>query len=304
MVVPRPWSAIEKQRDLDQARLIAKPNATDTRFKFAAFCLFGCWLTIVFSLYHSIKHYKPRNRGIFNRVVGFIRYTPNKFLLTIPLSLALVGYTAASAFDFDLSPLKYHDPDLGMMYGLGWGSIILIILVYEIAGYIDPNEDRELIRQRRIRGAEIDQEMGITKKPHWWSRLHTDNTPMNVQDRIARNVGELGGGRATAKNLERSIEMGNMPVSKRQDVNKPAGNVEAIRMAANLLFPAQGENIETQERFTDHPDTARGRSDSRAKEANETTRQAMSDRSDSHHSAASGLTLGAKPQQVRSMLDV
>ena len=127
---------------------------------------------------------------------------------------------------------------------------------------------------------------------------------MNMQDRIARNVGELGGGTATAKNLERSIEMGNMPVSKRQDVNRPAGNAEAIRMAANLLFPAQGENIETQERFTDHPETARGRSDSRAKEANESTRQAMSDRSDSNHSAASGLTLGAKPQQVRSMLDV
>jgi len=217
----------------------------------------------------------------------------------------MIGYGAACAFDFSISPLKV-DANLGFMYGLGWGPIAMIILIHEIWGYVDPNEDRELIRQRRVRGAEIDQEMGITKKPHWWSRLNGENRTMNMNDHIARNVSEIGGGRATTRNLERSIEMGNMPASKRRDSNKPAANIEAVRLAANLLFPAHTGMEETQERFTDHPEPGRGRtvSSAAADETSSTTRARTSDRSDSNHSTASAVTLGAKPQQVRSMLDV
>lgn len=302
MVIPRPWGAIELQRSPDQIKQYAEPSATDIRFKLAAFFLFGSWLTTVASLQHSIKHYKPRNRGLFNRAFGLIRYVPLKFLFTIPLSFVMIAYEAACAFDFSISPLKVNT-NLGMMYGLGWGPIAMIIVIHEIWGYFDPNEDRELIRQRRVRGAEIDQEMGITKKPSWWSRLNTDNRPMNMNDHIARNVSEIGGGRVTTRNLERSIEMGNMPVSKR-DRNKPA-NIEAVRMAANLLFPAHTME-ETQERFTDHPEPGRGRtaSSAAAYENSSTTRAGTSGRSDSNHSTASAVTLGAKPQQVRSMLGV
>ena len=190
-----------------------------------------------------------------------------------------------------------------MMYGLGWGTIALIIVVYEIYGYINPNEDRDLIRQRRIRGAEIDQEMGITNKPHWWRRLHTDNRELNIHDVIARNVGEIGGGRATTKNMERSIEMGNMPVSKRRDSNKPVGEIDAVRVAANLLFPSASPT-ERSDPFRDNP--GRGRSPGEARrEASGAgrgeTRAGLSERSDS---TASGVTLGAQPQVVRSMLDV
>jgi len=302
MVVPRSWGAIEKQRDPDQARLIAEPVATDIRFKIAAFSLFGGWLTTVYSLQHSIKHYKPRNRGVHNRIFGLIRYTPKKFLLTLPLSLAMIGYEAACAFDFSISPLK-NKPDIGMMYGLGWGTIAAIFLVYEVSGYIDPNEDRELIRQRRIRGAEIDQEMGITKKPHWWSCLHGDNKSVNVHDRIARNVHEIGGGRATTKNLERSIEMGNMPASHRRDSSKPKGDLEAIRLAANLLFPTPSGMSERSDPFSDNPDRGRspGARSGVARETSSISRAPVSDRSDSTNS---GLTLGAQPQQIKSMLDV
>lgn len=261
-------------------------------------------MSTLFSLQHSIKHYKPRNRGLFNRMFGFIRYTPPKFLFTLALSLVMIGYEAACAFDFSISPLKYQT-NLATMYGLGWAPIALILIVYEIAGYIDPNEDRELLHQRRVRGIEADQEIGITKKPHWWSRLHGDNRALNMQDRIAQNVGEIGGGRATTKNLERSIEMGNMPVSKKQDQNKPVGDIDAIRVAANLLFP-NSTNEETQERFTDAPVSGgRGRSLGETGRSNPSgrneTRGGLSDRSDSTNS---GVTLGAQPQQIRSMLDV
>jgi Protein of unknown function (DUF2434) len=303
MVIPRPWGAIELQRDPAQTKQHAEPAATDLRFKMAAFFLFGGWLTTVFSLWHSIKHYKARNRGIFNRTLGLIRYLPPRFVLTIPLAFVMIGYEAACSFEFSISPLKVNT-NLGFMYGLGWGPIALIIIIQEIYGYLAPNDDRELIRQRRIRGAQIDQEMGITKKPHWWSRLHNENKPMNVHDHIARNVAEIGGGRATTRNLERSIEMGNMPVSKRRDSNKPVPDITTVRAAANLLFPAHTME-ETQERFTDRPDQGRGRTVSNAAaEASPTVRSVVNDRSDSNHSTASGLTLGARPQQIRSMLDV
>jgi hypothetical protein len=300
MTIPRSWTNIERQRSPDQTLEYAKPTATDIRFKLAALVNFIGWLTIVYSLRHSIKYYKPRNRGPLNRTVGFIKFTPFKFFLTIPLSLVMVGYDVACAFDFDVSPLKLHT-NLGFMYGLGWGSIACIILVYEIAGYFDPNEDRELIRQRRVRGAEIDSEMGIVKKPHWWSRLHGDNKELNVHDRIARNVGELGGGRATAKNLERSIEMGNMPVSKKQDPNKPAkGDLEAVRMAASLLFPASATS-ERSDPFQDVPDEGRSPRGSRPREVSQDPRKTLSDRSISTNS---GVSITAPPQRIRSMLDV
>jgi hypothetical protein len=241
---------------------------------------------------------------MLNRAFGLMKYLPPKFLFTIPLALVMIGYEAACAFEFSISPLKINT-NLGFMYGLGWGPIAMIIVVQEIHGYLTPNDDRELIRQRRVRGAEIDREMGITKKPHWWSRLKVDNQSMNIQNSIARNVSEIGGGRATTRNLERSIEMGNMPVSKRRDSSKPVPEITNLRNAANLLFPANTGIEETQERFTDHPEPGRGRTASNsAAETSPTPRTGLNDRSGSNDSAASGLTLGARPQQIRSMLDV
>jgi hypothetical protein len=300
MVVPRSWTNIEKQRSPDQTRDFAEPTATDMRWKLAALFNFLGWLTIVFSLRHSIKHYKPRNRGLLNRAIGFVRYTPNKFLLTIPLALAMVGYEAACAFDFDISPLKLHT-NLGYMYGLGWTSIACILLVQEVSGYIDPNEDRELIRQRRVRGAEADAEMGITKKPHWWSRLHGDNRALNVHDHIARNVSEVGGGRPTTRGVERSIEMGNMPVSKKQDPNRPVkGELDAVRVAATLLFPASTTS-ERSDPFRDNPERGRNLGDGRPRETSQDTRVTISDRS---ISTESGASITGQPQKIRSMLDV
>ena len=98
--------------------------------------------------------------------------------------------------------------------------------------------------------------------------------------------------------------MGNMPVSKKNDHHKPVENIEAIRVAAKLLFP-NATNEETQERFTDAPVTGRGRSLGDGGQLNPSvrneTRAGLSDRSDSTNS---GVTLGAQPQQIRSMLDV
>ena len=230
-------------------------------------------------------------------------------MLTLSLSLGLVVYAIGCSFDFSISPLNL-EVDLGTMYGWGWGSVTLILVVQEIAGYLDPNEDRELIRQRIIRGAEIDEQMGITKKPHWWSRLHGDNRELGVHERIARNVSEVGGGQATTRGIVTNIEMGNMPVSKTMSESvgeRPGkGELDAVRLAANLLFPVNnGNSSNSTASFGDSPGRGRSPGDMGSRVSSQQTRIATSDhRNDSTGTQESRATLGAPPQQIRSMLDV
>ena len=284
MVVPRSWTAIEKQRDPEQANLMAQPVATDARFKAAAFLLFCGWLTTIFSLHHSINHYKPLNNGPSTRAYSTIRYVPTKFLLTLPLSLIMIGYEAAIAFDFSISPLNI-DPNLPVVYLVGWLPIATIFVVFEIAGFSDPNEDRELIRQRRTRGAEADIEIGITKKPHWWSRLHGDNQPRSVHDEIARNVNELGGVEATHNHMESNIEM-------------RCGSAKSVLLPIDATEP----QIKSKRNAREIPNINRGRRMNEPGSSGEiNNRLPRIDRSDS---PSSGTTLVANQQQIRSMLDV
>lgn len=300
MTIPRGWTGIEEQRDPGQQAAVAEPAATDNRFKAAAFFLFLAWLVICFSLRHSIHHYKPRNRGIFNSSIGFLKYMPVKFLITLPLTLLVISYAAVCAFDFSVSPLKLGGNNR-WIYGMGFTPIALIILIQEIFGYLDPNEDRELIRQRRIRGAEIDAEMGYTKKPSWWSRLHGDQY-LSVTDTITKNVREVAGRREGI--TEQSIEMGALPISPQRGhpenitSNRYGSSVpESVRIGASLLFPAPSGSIAKQsDPFADPKE--RGRLGS---ERTTTATRGTSERS---ASTTSGTTLNAPPQKIRSMLDV
>ncbi|KAG9246017.1 hypothetical protein BJ878DRAFT_498875 [Calycina marina] len=235
MVIPRNWTNIEKQRDADQTRTYAEPVATDVRFKLGSFSLFGGWCTTVFSLGHSIHHYVlPLN----HRVLGVMKTIPLKFLLVLPLALITIGYSAALSFSFPISPLNLY-PQLGYVYGLGWAPVFLIVLILEVYGYIDPNEDRELIKQRRKRGEEIDHRFGIVKKPAWWRILHHRDFDVGVQERIRRNVGEIGGGSATTRKIRDDVEMRSVaPVDDEDLERKPLErDSDSIRMAAGLLFP-------------------------------------------------------------------
>lgn len=304
MVVPRSWTAIEKQRSLEQAIQVAKPSATDIRFKLAAFFLFGGWLTTIFSLCHSIKHNMPHRSGVLNSSSGDIFYVPTKFLLVMLLSLVMVGYGAACALEFSVSPLNLNT-DVAMMYGLGWAPIALILIVYEIFGYLDPNEDRELKRQRRVRGSEINRQLGITPKPHWWRLLHRDNRELNVHDQIARNVGEISGGLATSKSLDQSIQMESMPIAKNNEVKKASSDVRLTTLAVNLAPPDAATNgaIRMGDGLGDGPDRSRnpvgGGVDGIC--LMDEGRGSIRERSESTNS---GVTLVARPQRIRSMLDV
>ncbi|KUI59505.1 hypothetical protein VP1G_06746 [Cytospora mali] len=247
LVIPRNWGNIELQRSVEQTMVRAVPGATDNRFKSAAFILFMGWLTCAYHLRHSIKHYKERNRGIINRAVGLIKFTPYRFLLIIPISLFVVAFQAITVWKFEWSIMNVHGNRFSIFVG-GYGPAVLIMLIQIIAGFINPNEDKELIRQRRMRGAENDRELGIVAKPAWWSRLNGDHTNESMRDRITRNVRELGGGRATAKNIDESVEVrtrnaepssgaGGIEMSQMRGTTSNAGGAGATRPGAgNVSF--------------------------------------------------------------------
>lgn len=272
MTIPRSWTKIQFQRSPEQQNALAKPTATDSRFKIAGFLAFFAWCTICYSLRHSIHHYKPRNRGLFNRLFGFLRYCPTKFLLTIPLLLIKILYATASAFVWDLSPLKANG-NFGWMYGLGHAPALLILIIFEIWGYLEPNEDRALMTQRAQRERTSDGELGIVKKPSWWSKLAGDRYLSN-DARLKALTTEVGGGRATGRNIEEAIELGILPLPSvdpfRDEVDEPRDNDDVDYRSRNRGPYADSD----------------GTSTTRAE------------------SVRTVSTYSARPQQVRSMLDI
>lgn len=310
--------------------MFAEPTATDARFKAATFCLFIAWLTIVVSVWHSIHHYEERNRGFLNRVVGGLGFMPFRFVLILPLSLAMVAYQGLAAWDFDVSPLKQATNYIAMYVG-GYAPALLIIIIQNVAGFTRSNEDKALIQQRRKRGAELDSELGLVRKPAWWSRVNGDHGPGGMRDMILRNVREVGGGRATAQNVEAAastrdreadvaanqpIEMneirrttsiasslrtgGSAPPPHEPYIGKSERrrHERTMQYAAGLLFPNEPPPPPAPV-----PGAATAEDRGRGATANLSSqyRPGTSERS---NSTASGTSLNAQPQQVRSMLDI
>ncbi|KAL2194226.1 hypothetical protein P885DRAFT_43418 [Corynascus similis CBS 632.67] len=331
MVVPRNWSPIQLQRYPQQTADEAAPTATDARFKAAAFLLVVCWLTIVFSLRHSIKYYCPRNRGLFNRILGFFRYTPLRFALLLPLAAAVIAYQALAAFYFEYSPVKVGGLNTAVFVG-GYTPSLLILAVQIAFGFLNPNEDRELQRQRRVRNQALNREMGIVPKPSWWQRINGEIMDPNdgVRERLMRNVREVHGTKPTGSvtavsgdsqndGLDAPLEM--TPVSPpplvSPRVTSPpiqhyTGRSERRRqertaeLAAGLLFPEAAQ--------TSAATAARRREelmmDGPPPSYTETVRVTQPNSNNPSHVArslsgqsSSGST-NQPPQQIRSMLDV
>ncbi|GAP92675.1 hypothetical protein SAMD00023353_9300050 [Rosellinia necatrix] len=319
VVIPRNWGVIELQRSPEQLLAKAKPAATEARFKVAPFLLLISWLTILVSLWHSVRHYEARNRGLLNRVVGFIRYIPYRFLLMIPLSLVVIAYQALAAWEFDLSPLK-KDTNLVAMYVGGYVPALLLVIILCVSGFVRPNEDKELIRQRRERGNRIDQELGITKRPAWWQRLHGNVTSGDaIRDQLYRNVREVGGNNRAqhvaeqrAANTEATpaanstMEMSSIRRSPSISSSTapppytPSGkagqrrNDQTIQVVASLLFPNANNTAPP-------PPPVDGRGRGADAPPQHTRNPGYNGRSSS---TASGASITAPPQQIRSMLDV
>ncbi|KAI9827104.1 MAG: hypothetical protein M1826_006468 [Phylliscum demangeonii] len=216
MTIPRSWTAIEYQRSTEQQRAEAQPAATDGRFKAAAAFALLAWLVILYSLRHSIHHYRPPAPAPthpLRRVRHLAHHTPYKFWVLLPLSLVVVGYAIATSIEWAISPLKF-DASSGWIYGLGYAPVLLIVLACEVCGYRDENEDVLLIRQRRDRGRVVDAELGIlgNQKPAWWHRAgpgEVSRDPLLALRMAVRN--EVGGGPSTHRKVERAMEMRPLP---------------------------------------------------------------------------------------------
>jgi hypothetical protein len=213
MTIPRNWGPLEDQVDNTETDTITIPNATEPRLKAAGILAFLAWCATCYHLYHSIHYYKPKRRGPFGGLASFIHHIPLRFVLILPLLLTLIAYTAASAWIWDISPVR-RGVNTGWLYGLGYAPVILILAVNEVSGIISPNEDQELLRQRTERGHAVDAELGIdrrARKPWWWRTTAGHTFGASPEARLRALTTEIGGGMATARGIGRGIELGNVP---------------------------------------------------------------------------------------------
>lgn len=292
------------QRSPELTLNVAKPSATEARFKAAPFCLLVAWFTIIVSLAHSIKHYRRRRVGLLDSVVDAFRAIPLRFLLMIPLALVMIIYQMLVTFQWDYSPLNVEG-NVPAIYIGGYVPILLILLVQLLHAYVAPNEDKELIRQRRIRGAEEDRDLGIANKPAWWKRAKHGTGPTSMRDMIRQNVNEVGGRRRTSQERARDVPPG-------EDADRDVELVETRREDAPPRLPPTGvppTGVPRYEGRSERRRTERTLQDAAsvlfpesgaAQEQEEEQAQGLLDvPPPSYHEST-----GRSPQNVRSMLDV
>ncbi|KAL1837371.1 hypothetical protein VTJ49DRAFT_3953 [Mycothermus thermophilus] len=321
MIIPRNWTPIQHQRYPEQTLSDAAPAATDSRFKAAAFLLLVSWIVILLSLRHSIKHYCPRNRGFLNRAIGLVRYTPARFKLLIPLAAVVVAFQALVAFRFEYSPLRVGG-NLAAIFAGGYLPSLLILYVQIAFGFLNPNEDLELKRQRRVRNQEYDREMGVVHKPSWWRRVNGEVLDPNasMRERLAANARELHGakprpadggfGPVVPDDAAGPVEM--TPVSPPPPaVSRPyTGRSERLHqdrtvdMAASLAFSeAAAAREAAADRARHHQELMQDAPPPPAYSEAVRTRQTDVARTRSGQSEG-GVSTDQPPMRVRSMLDV
>ncbi|KAF2827603.1 hypothetical protein CC86DRAFT_369697 [Ophiobolus disseminans] len=266
MVIPRSWSGLKKQNTEWQIEHIARPAATGARDKAGAILAVCAWMVICYSLWHSLKHYKQESW----------KHCPPKLAISIVVLAARLGYGMASAWNWDISISKVG-VQLGWPFGLGYAAILVIILILEIAGFLEENEDKVLIAQRTARGRVHDTELNITRKPSWWQKNFKDRY-LSDEQRHKNMTAEIGGGRATSQRIEQDLEMRSLTVT-----NLEAGTaLEDPFRDEPLATPLQTRQMETASSHTNMSDAA------------------------SMHSSSSERSHARQPpqQHIRSMLDI
>ncbi|PYH97532.1 hypothetical protein BO71DRAFT_126490 [Aspergillus ellipticus CBS 707.79] len=170
LTVPRSWSPIEMQRSPEQQTFDAKPVATDVRWRTAGFVAMGGVLVICYSLEHSIYRYRVRPTSTLGQLMFYLNAAPSQFLLAIALLGVRIGYAIASAFDWTVSPLRYG-VDSGWIYGLGYTPPLLLLVLFNICGFCELNEDKALIVQRNEFDNAVANDVGVgQRRPSWWKK--------------------------------------------------------------------------------------------------------------------------------------
>lgn len=267
---------------------------------------------------------------------------PYRFMLILPLSLALIAYQVYISFEWKYSIIRF-DGVVPVIYLWGYGPPLLIVFIQVLYGWASPNEDKELLRQRRERGETLDRELGIVRKPAWWRRVKGEHL-LSYRDKIARNVAEVGGQRGTGRRdlteAERHAREEALANARNEDVElQPVRRSEpenprvdragvrtqkhlatsyggksdtrrherTMQVAAGILFP----NSALEERARREAELAQD-GPPPPPYADETHREQGRGRSPTDRTGSAGRSnsaettnsITAPPQQVRSMLDV
>ena len=213
MTAPRSWNAIGMQQSDQQSWDIARPSATDARFKTAAVLASIAWLGICYDLRYNVINYLPDKPSRL-QLLGIRSEIPMKLLLGIALSGLRVGYTLAGSFYWTLSPLRIKT-SIGWFYGLGYGPVLLTLCTFNFYGCIEMNEDRQLIEQRATREEAINAELGIRSRNRYTTTIQDPvqvSSTRHIQssrDRIA-SVSSAGAG-------AESLEMRGLGLGQAQD---------------------------------------------------------------------------------------
>ena len=224
MNIPRNWLGFQAQADSSQTLNNFIPAVEDSRFKAGAVLAFCAWCIIPIHLWHSIHYYKPEAS---QKTFGRLRSIPPVFVLTISLSLVIIGYAEASAWvpGINLGGLKANS---GYIYGLGFAPEILILLLHIINGLRNPNEDLELLRQRASRSEATDEMLGIdrrARKPRWWTHVANEfgfDNDAKLRALANTNIGH----RRTEEEAGRDVRMHELARQHLDDEVTPESDIE------------------------------------------------------------------------------
>jgi Protein of unknown function (DUF2434) len=296
ILIPRSWTPMEMQNSAAQTDSIARPVATDARFKTGAFLALLAWAIICCSLVHSIFHYKTSTSAPSTSRRAPTP-TPLKLLLTIILMGLHIAYTAVASWSWSLSPYNIS-ASLGWLYGLGYTPALLILIIFNLYGYIDENEDKLLIAQRARRG-ESELRLLRARKPGWWSRSNSRTQRREGQDVEVRdgNLLIVKGGvvddedasgywwwrRRKEEEAEAETEASRRRNRTMGTSSSSAGSSSRYILGSSMLTPEDSDHVPRwKQKYTDEGDGGSERTAS-------SLRSGVSD---------------ARPQIVRSMLDV
>jgi hypothetical protein len=150
--VLRSWTIIPKGTwTPDQSRSISA--ATDGRFKASAIMGALAWLTIVFSVFTSLKYYPQTARKV-----------PMRVPICLALLLVRVAYNIAVAWDYNIGPLR-PSTNPAWIYALGYAPIALAMLTMVVYARWERNDDKIIIQERRDREREADRELAQAALP-------------------------------------------------------------------------------------------------------------------------------------------
>jgi hypothetical protein len=293
MVIPRSWSKIEKQSDANQQRIVAQPAGTDVRFKAGAILACAAYAVIIYALRHNMHYYKPHPKGIWAAITNFCHYCPTKLFLTIIIVGIRLAYGVVMAWEWETSIFKF-DSNPAWFYGLGYAPTLLVIVIFNIAGYVDDNEDQAIMEQRRQRGRAADAEIGIVKRPNWWKK----GRALDDEGRLRDLMDEVGGGRPTANRISTNVELMNIP--RHEGVTSGLPGTGALR--------DRSRSRPRDDPFRDQSVSSDGSHEGLRPPLNQRPSSVVTDVSNvSGATGWTGRTLtseNVKPQRVRSMLDI